>query len=179
MLPVSTPTTDLSDAHPELQICETQFRQFGGRRVFGGRIRTLKCREDTALIMQLLSTPGNGDILVIDGEGSLRCSLLGDRNAALAVEHGWSGLVINGAVRDAEGLRSLDLGVKALGPTPRRGGKTGLGEIDVPVRFGTAEFLPGGFLWSDADGIVVAPPGWDSNSLDPAPQVIGYPKFTP
>jgi regulator of ribonuclease activity A len=179
MLPATTPTTDVSDAHPELQVCETQLRQFGGEPVFGGRIRTLKCLGDTALVAQLLATPGNGDVLVIDGEGSLSRSLLGDRNAALAVDHGWSGLVINGAVRDADGLRTLPLGVKALGSTPRRGGKTGLGAIDVPVRFGSAEFLPGGFLWSDADGIVVAPPGWDSDSLTPVEQATGYPRFTP
>ncbi len=179
MLPVSTPTTDISDAHPELQICETQFRQFGGRSVFGGRIRTLKCLEDTALLVQVLDTPGNGDVLVVDGEGSFRRSLLGDRNAARAVDHGWSGLVINGAVRDVEGLHSSELGVKALGSTPRRGGKMGLGAIDVPLRFGGAEFLPGGFLWSDADGIIVAPPGWDSDSLTPVPQIGGYRPFKP
>ena len=174
MIPVGTPTTDISDAHPDLQICETQFHDYGGRVVFGGRIRTLKCLNDTALMMKVLSTPGDGAVLVIDGEGSLRSALLGDRHGGLAVSNGWAGLVIRGAVRDSTGLRQLDLGVKALGVTPRRSGKTELGAVDVPVRFGTAQFHPGGFLWSDADGIVVAPPGWESDSLEPAPQRIGY-----
>lgn len=174
MIPVGTPTTDISDAHPDLQICETQFRDFGGRTVFGGRIRTVKILEDTALMMQVLAEPGDGAVLVVDGEGSLRTALLGDRHGGLAASNGWAGLVINGAVRDVAGLRDLDLGVKALGVTPRRSGKTGLGAVDVPVRFGSAEFFPGGFLWSDENGIVVAPPQWESDLLEPAPQRIGY-----
>lgn len=174
MLPVGTPTTDLSDAHPALHVCETQFIQYGGRKVFGGRIRTLKCLDDTALLMRVLAEPGDGAVLVVDGEASLRCALLGDRHGRMAVENGWAGLVINGAVRDVAGLGGLELGVKAVGVTPRRSGKTGLGAVDVPVRFGTAEFIPGGFLWSDPDGVVVAPPGWDSDSLEPVPQQVGY-----
>lgn len=174
MIPVGTPTTDISDAHPGLHICETQFHEYGGRAPFGGRIRTVKCLEDTVLMMKVLASPGDGAVLVVDGEASLRSALLGDRHAGLAVSNGWAGLVINGAVRDIAGLRELDLGVKALGVTPRRSGKTGLGGVDVPVRFGTAEFLPGGFLWSDENGIVVAPPEWESDSLEPVPQQVGY-----
>lgn len=168
MIPVGTPTTDVSDAHPQLQICGLQFTQYGGRSRFGGRIRTLKCLEDTALMMQVLDGPGDGAVLVVDGEASLGTALLGDRHGGMAVANGWAGLVINGAVRDTAGLCDLDLGVKALGVTPRRSGKTELGAIDIPVRFGGAEFVPGGFLWSDEDGIVVAPPGWESDSLEPA-----------
>lgn len=174
MIPVGTPTTDISDAHPQLDICETQFHQYGGRLTFGGRIRTLKCVDDTALLMQVLSGPGDGSVLVIDGEASLRSALLGDRHAGMAVENGWAGLVIYGAVRDASGIGQLELGVKAVGVTPRRSGKTALGAVDVPVRFGAAEFLPGGFLWSDENGIVVAPPQWESDSLEPVPQQRSY-----
>lgn len=174
MIPVGTPTTDISDAHPDLQVCETQFRQFGGLSSFGGRIRTLKCLDDTALLMGVLGSPGEGAVLVVDGEASLRCALLGDRHAGLAVENGWAGVIVYGAVRDSAGIGALQLGVKALGVTPRRSGKTSLGAVDAPVRFGTAEFLPGGFVWSDEDGIVVAPPRWESDSLEPAPQRIGY-----
>ena len=174
MIPVGTPTTDISDAHPTLQVCETQFLRYGGRTAFGGRIRTLSCLDDTALLMDVVNQPGEGAVLVIDGEGSLRCALLGDRHAGMAAANGWAGVVIFGAIRDVFGINELDLGVKALGVTPRRSGKSGLGAVDVPVRFGAAEFVPGGFLWSDENGIVAAPAGWESDSLTPAPQQKGY-----
>ena len=96
-------------------------------------------------------------MLVVDGGGSLRCALVGDNVAGLALENGWAGLVINGCVRDVEALAALAIGVKALGTNPRPSGKDGAGEVDVPVSFGGAIFTPGAMLYSDADGILVLP----------------------
>ncbi|MGE0220625.1 ribonuclease E activity regulator RraA [Mycolicibacterium sp.] len=167
-LPMPTPTaaatSDLLDAHPELGCCQVQFRQFGGRREFSGPIRTLKCVDDTALLRDVLGGPGDGAVLVVDGEASPRCALIGDRHAAMAAANGWSGVVIYGMARDAAALAAVDLGVKALGTVPRRSGKTGRGYLDIPLTFGAVQFHPGGVLWSDDDGIVVAPAGWSAPS---------------
>lgn len=150
-------TADLIDAHEAtLQSCETQFRQFGARHSFNGPIRTVRCQEDNALLKQVLSTPGNGAVLVVDGHGSLRTALVGDMIAGLAEKNGWMGLVINGAIRDSVAIKALDLGVKALGTNPRKSAKTGAGEADVPVTFGGCTFTPGHWLFSDEDGIVVS-----------------------
>lgn len=65
------PTSDLYDEHGEaLALCTTQFRQFGGRRLFAGPVRTVSCHEDNALLRELVSTPGGGAVLVVDGGGS-------------------------------------------------------------------------------------------------------------
>ncbi len=150
-------TADLFDAHEAtLQSCETQFRQFGARSSFNGPIRTVRCREDNALLKQVLSTPGGGAVLVIDGGGSLRTALVGDVIAGLAERNGWIGLIVNGAIRDSVAMKALDLGVKALGTNPRKSGKTGAGEVDVPISFGGCDFTPGHWLFSDEDGIVVS-----------------------
>jgi regulator of ribonuclease activity A len=149
-------TADLVDRHGEaLQSCDLQLRQYGGRATFSGPVRTLLCQEDNALLKETVSTPGDGAVLVVDGGGSLHTALVGDVIARVAMTNGWAGLVINGAVRDSEALRDLDLGVKALGTNPRRSGKTGAGRVDVPVTFGSVTFRPGALLYSDADGIVV------------------------
>ena len=55
-------------------------------------------------------------------------------------------------------LAGLDLGVKALGTTPRKSAKTGAGAGDVPVTFGNLTFGPGDVLHADDDGIVLLPP---------------------
>ena len=149
-------TADLMDLQPELASCELQFRAFGQRRAFCGPIRTVRCEQDNALVKQVLSSPGEGAVLVIDGGGSLACALVGDVIATLAMRNGWAGLVVHGAVRDSVALEALDFGVKALGTNPRKSGKTGAGEADVPVGFGGVRFVPGHWLYSDADGIVVA-----------------------
>jgi regulator of ribonuclease activity A len=151
-----TPTADLVDEHGDaLASCDLQLRQYGGRSAFSGRITTLRCHEDNALVKAVLGEPGGGRVLVVDGGGSLHTALMGDLIAARGVENGWSGVVINGAVRDVAALAGMDLGVKALGSNPRKSSKDGVGERDVPVVFGGVEFVPGAQLWSDDDGVVV------------------------
>lgn len=153
------PTADLvDDIGPDVRSCDLQFRQFGGRTEFAGKITTVKCFEDNALLKSVLSEPNSGGALVIDGGGSLHAALVGDVIAGLGVDNGWSGIIINGAVRDAATLRTLDIGIKALGTNPRKSTKTGAGERDVPVEFGGVTFTPGEILHSDDDGIVVIDP---------------------
>jgi regulator of ribonuclease activity A len=150
------PTADLvDDIGPDVRSCDVQFRQFGGRSQFAGPISTVRCFQDNALLKSVLSAPGNGGVLVIDGEASLHTALVGDVIAELARSNGWAGLVVHGAVRDAAALRELDLGIKALGTNPRKSGKTGAGERDVAVSFGGVTFVPGDIAYSDDDGIVV------------------------
>jgi regulator of ribonuclease activity A len=156
----SVATADLADTYgPDLRVCDLQFRQFGGGRVFSGPVRTVSCHEDNGLLRELLRTPGSGSVLVVDGGGSLRTALVGDVIAGAAQANGWAGLIVHGAVRDSVALGRLDLGLKALGTTPRKSGKTGTGVLDVPVTFGNVTFHPGDVLHADDDGIVLLPPG--------------------
>lgn len=150
------PTADLvDDIGAAVRSCDLQFRQFGGRSEFAGRISTVRCLQDNALLKSVLSEAGHGGVLVIDGAGSLHTALVGDLIAELARSNGWAGLIVNGAVRDAATLRTLDIGIKALGTNPRKSTKTGAGERDVTVELGGITFVPGEVAHSDDDGIVV------------------------
>lgn len=150
------PTADLvDDIGPDVRSCDLQLRQFGGRDMFAGPISTVRCLQDNALLKSVLSEPGDGRVLVIDGDGSLHTALVGDVIAELGRSNGWSGLIINGAVRDASTLATLQIGIKALGTNPRKSTKTGAGQRDVPVTFGGITFVPGEIAYSDDDGIVV------------------------
>ncbi len=150
------PTADLVDEiGPEVRSCDLQFGQYGGRADFAGPVRTVQCFQDNALLKQVLSEPGEGAVLVIDGAGSLHTALVGDVIAELARSNGWSGLIVHGAVRDAATLRTLDIGIKALGTNPRKSSKTGDGQRDARVEFGGVQFGPGDVVYSDDDGIVV------------------------
>jgi regulator of ribonuclease activity A len=149
-------TADLLDAYGDrAAVCETVFRQFGRVRAFAGEIATVRCYEDNVLVKQRVGEPGKGRVLVVDGGGSLRCALVGDNVAGIALESGWAGLLINGCVRDSAALAELDLGVTALGTHPRASGKLGAGELDVPVTIGDVTFRPGARVTSDDDGVVV------------------------
>lgn len=149
-------TADLSDELGEsLGYCDRPFRQYGRPHRFSGTITTVRCLEDNALLKSVLGTPGRGGVVVVDGGGSVRVALLGDVLARSAIDHGWAGVIINGAVRDTEQLAGMNLGVKALGTSPRRGTRIGSGEENVPVAFGGTAFRPGDQVFSDDDGVVV------------------------
>ena len=151
------PTTDLSDDHEDTSsTCSTQFRDFGGRARFAGRIRTVRCFEDNARLKEMLGEPGNGGVLIVDGAASTARALLGDMLAARAAANGWSGVIINGAIRDSSEVAKVEVGVKALGVNPARSSKTGAGEVDVPIEFGGVRFQPGHWVYCDEDGVLVS-----------------------
>ena len=150
-----TATADILDRYgDDADVCELQLRSFGGRVEFSGTISTVRCHEDNVLLKRRLAEPGEGSVLVVDGGGSFRCALVGDNVAGTALANGWAGLVLNACVRDVPALAELAIGIKALGTNPRPSGKSGSGEIEVPVGFGGCSFTPGAMLYADDDGIV-------------------------
>eukprot|EP00794_Sanderia_malayensis_P012126 gene12126-13378_t len=151
-------TADLCDAFGDelLYVNTVELRDFGGKRKFEGCIATVKCFDDNSKVKEAVNEPGNGKVLVVDGSGSLKRSLLGDNLAASAIKNGWSGIVINGCIRDSEVIGTMNLGVKAMGAIPRKTEKKGLGTRDEAVEFCEVTFQPGHYLYADSDGIVIA-----------------------
>lgn len=151
-------TADLCDQYrSHLQVCAPLLRHFGKVRQFSGPVTTVRVLEDNALVKATLQALPAGAVLVVDGGGSLRCALVGDMLAAIAVSRGLAGIIVNGCVRDTLELASLDLGVMALAPNPLPPAKTGSGERDVPVAFGGVTWTPGQWVYADQDGVVLAP----------------------
>ena len=140
----------------ELQVLEPLFSEYGDKEKFSGEVVTIKCFEDNSLVKKTLGTDGTGKVMVVDGGGSLRRALLGDMLAAMAVDNGWQGLVINGCVRDVEILKTIKLGVRALNCYPVRSEKRNEGQLNAPVTFAGANIEPGQYLYADENGIVVA-----------------------
>lgn len=152
---ISTP--DLCDAHPErVQVLEPMLHSFGGRRSFGGEIRTVKCYEDNSYVKQCLAEPGAGRVLVVDGGGSVRRALMGGDVATMAVDNGWAGVIIYGCIRDIDEIVEIDLGVWALGVVPMKTRKRNIGELDVPLNFGGVNFHQGDWVYADNNGVIIA-----------------------
>lgn len=151
-------TTDLCDAHIEkLHVAEPiGFKDYGGRKVFSGKIVTLKMFEANPLVRKTLEKEGNGAVLVVDGGASMRCAMLGDQLGELAVKNNWSGVIVYGCVRDSADLAKLDVGVKALNTHPMKSARTLEGQENITVRFAGVNFNPGEFVYCDEDGIVVS-----------------------
>jgi regulator of ribonuclease activity A len=150
-------TADLCDEYSDnIQIAQPGMLSYGGKNRFAGRILTFKLFEDNSLLRDMLDNHGDGQVIVVDGGGSMRCALLGDMLAGKAVANGWSGLVINGCIRDSADIASMNIGIRALGTHPLKSVKRGVGEANVPVSFANVTFNPGDYLYADEDGIIVA-----------------------
>lgn len=155
---LSIPTADLYDAHhARLSVCTLQFRSFGGLSGFCGPAATLICHEDHRPVLARLEQPGEGRVLVVDAGGSLRVGVMGDRLAGIGARNGWSGVIINGAIRDSRGMAELPLGVKAMGTTARRSAGPGLSHADVPLGFGGMILGPGDWVYADEDCVIASP----------------------
>lgn len=150
-------TADLCDANEgSIRIVSPMFRSYGAHGAFGGQIATLKVFEDNSLVRTELGGPGEGKVLVVDGGGSLRCALLGDQLALLAVKNRWAGVIVYGCIRDSKAIGAMNLGVFALATHPLKSIKKGAGDRAVDVTFGGVTFVPGQFVYADDDGVVVS-----------------------
>lgn len=159
-------TADLCDRFAErARVIGLPWRIFGGKGAFQGLAATFAAQDDTVLIRRMLEEKGEGRVLVIDNRGSRSHAVFGDHFATLVLENGWAGVVINGAIRDAQVVGTMDVGLLALGTCPRRPRKDGAGESAIVLEIANARITPGDWIVADADGVVV---------IDAA-DVIAYP----
>lgn len=150
-------TADLVDSHDaEVRFCHLPLQLYGQRRSFHGAIVTVKTFEDNVLLRRCLEQDGTGKVLVVDAGASTRVAVVGDMIAAIGRDNNWAGLVINGGIRDAAEIQAMDFGIYALGRSPKKSAKKGIGDVDVVVSFGGVDFTPGHTLYADDDGILVA-----------------------
>lgn len=133
-----------------------RFWDFGGRAGFSGQVQTVQCFENNLMIRASLSEPGEGQVLVVDCGASSNAAVFGDNLAALVVKNGWTGVLINGFIRDVACLSVMPLGVKALGVYPIKSGKREWGVRNVSVRFGGVRFCTGDWIFCDEDGVLVS-----------------------
>lgn len=150
-------TADLCDHYiEELQVAEPLFLPYGGRPAFRGPAVTLAVFEDNSLVREALEGPGDGQVLVVDGAGSRRCALVGDMLVRLAIDNGWAGIVVNGAIRDSGVIAQMPLGLRALSTCPRKSVKRGKGQRDTEVNFAGVSIRSGDWIYADEDGLLVA-----------------------
>jgi len=154
MATISTP--DLSDDAPEARALDLQLCNYGEIQQFGGRAVTIKCHEDNSLVKQCVEEPGLGRVIVVDGGGSMRRALLGDLLAEKAAANGWSGLIINGVIRDVDEIGRTSVGVQALGSCPIKTEKRGVGERDIDIHIGGVDIAPGDYIYADNNGVIIS-----------------------
>jgi len=124
-----------------------------------GTALTVRTRPgDNLMIHKALQLGKPGDVLVIDGGGTIERALFGDIMKNVAKMRGFTGVVIDGAIRDAAAYREDGFPCYARGVCHRGPYKDGPGEINVPVSVGSMVVMPGDIVVGDDDGVVFIAP---------------------
>jgi regulator of RNase E activity RraA len=100
-----------------------------------------------------------GDVIVVDAGGNLDLGgIIGDNLAFYIWMKTGTGFVIDGAVRDLEGIAEFDMPGYFRGSVPGFVARHMTTGINVPVRIGKATVMPGDLVFGDREGVNFIPP---------------------
>lgn len=152
------PVANVSDSMSRMSAAGSRLRPMHGGGVLAGPAITVKSRPgDNLMLHKALDLAQPGDIVICDAGGDLSNSLIGELMISHAIKRGLGGVVINGAIRDAAGIRAGSFPVFAAGVSHRGPYKDGPGEINVPIAIDGMVIEPGDLILGDDDGVVCVP----------------------
>jgi len=110
-----------------------------------------------------------GDVFVVDVGGSIEAGgIVGDNLSYYIWKKTGAGFVIDGAIRDLEGVAPFDLAGYFRGATPPAIRNVMVTGINVPVRIGSTTVLPGDVVLGDREGVYFIPPHLVKDIVDAA-----------
>jgi regulator of RNase E activity RraA len=122
---------------------------------------------------------GPGDVLVVDLFGKIENGTMVGDNLATAI---WAatktGIVVDGAIRDLEGIHPLNMPIYTRGFHPSAIGNVMLTGINVPIRIGNATVLPGDVVLGDREGVYFIPPHLVQKIVDRAEETHIHDEWT-
>ncbi len=152
------PSPNVSDNMSRINGVCAEIRPMHGSTQLLGSAFTVKTRPgDNLMVHKALEMLQPGDALVIDAGGDTTNAILGEIIMHIAIKNGATGIVVDGAIRDAASFSEAGFPCFARGASHRGPYKDGPGEINVPVTVGGAIVRPGDVVVGDADGVVVVP----------------------
>lgn len=155
---LTLPVANVSDCMSRMFSAGPELRPMHSGKPMAGPALTVKVRPgDNLMIHKALELASPGDVIVVDGGGDLTNSLFGEIMTRIASVRGLAGIVIWGAIRDAQALRDGDFPVFASGVTHRGPYKDGPGEINTAIAIGGMVIEPGDLIIGDGDGVLCVP----------------------
>ncbi|OXS69565.1 RraA family protein [Priestia filamentosa] len=162
-------TTCVSDAMEGLNNLDSSIKPLQDKYKVMGRAFTVKMPVgDNLIFLRAIREARPGDILVVAAKGDTYRAIAGDFIVGMAKTLGIKGIVVDGVIRDLEGIKRLDFPVFCKGTTVAASGKAGNGELNVPISCGGVTISPGDLIIGDGDGVVVVPQAMEREVLDKA-----------
>ncbi|MFI5228425.1 MAG: RraA family protein [Gemmatimonadales bacterium] len=148
---------NLADAMGRFNFIDPGIRSRSGVALCG-LATTVLCRPaDNLMVHKALELAEPGDIVVVSTGGNTTSAVFGELMCHTAAAKGLGGIVVDGAIRDVDGITAL--GFSAFSRTVSPGGcdKDGPGEINVPISCGNTVVMPGDIIVGDEGGVAVVP----------------------
>ncbi|MET3193458.1 RraA family protein [Bacillus sp. OAE603] len=161
------PTTCISDVMNGLNNMHPAIKPLKEEHKFVGRALTVQIPVgDNLAVLRAIREAKTGDVIVIDAKGDQYRAIAGDFVVGMAQTLGVSAIVVDGVIRDIIGIKKLNFPVFSRGTAVAASGKTGVGEINIPISCGGTSVSPGDIIVGDADGVVVIPQSEAQNILE-------------
>jgi RraA family protein len=152
------PTPDISDLMNRLYTMDPGIKNIvNEERIFAPACTVKVFPGDNLMVHKALDIAQSGDVIVVDAGSSSLNGVLGDLISTKAKHRGVAAFVIDGLLRDIDGVKEVGLPVFARGVTPIGPLHRGPGEINFPVCCGGIVVRPGDVICGDANGVVVVP----------------------
>lgn len=152
------PTTQIADCGGPVSVLSPAISHLAGAPEICGTAVTLWTKPGDILFP--LKSPDvvqPGDVVVVDGGGREDAAVVGDILSGTLAGLGCRGIIVDGAVRDLDGIDDVGLPVYARCAYPTTGSIQGPGALNVPVQCGGAVVNPGDVVRADRSGVVVVP----------------------
>ncbi len=109
-----------------------------------------------------------GDVLVVDLFGRQEGGTIVGDNLFYYIMKATkgAGLVVDGAIRDLEGISRMDMPAYFRHAHPSAIGNVMISGINIPVRIGNATVMPGDLVFGDAEGVYFIPPALVQQVVD-------------
>lgn len=151
------PTASISDAMGRLGAMDGGIRRLSGAGVAGLAYPVWTGAGDNSTIHRALSSAPARSVLVIDAEGHHGRAVWGFILTVAARHRQLAGVVVDGAVRDIDEIRSTGFPVYARGVCPAGPHKGFEGRFGNAAQCGGVAVTSGDVVVGDADGVVVVP----------------------
>jgi len=123
-----------------------------------GRAVTVLCRPaDNLMVHKALAVAEPGDVVVVATCGNTVSAVFGELMCHTASAKKLGGIVVDGAIRDVEGITRLQFPAFSRSVSPGGCDKDGPGEINVPIACGNTVVMPGDIVVGDNDGVTIVP----------------------
>lgn len=152
------PVSNINDMQNRM-FCMRGLVPFNGKPLIGSAFTVRLAEGDNLLLHCALDMIRPGDVLVIDAGGYPNRAILGEVMTTYAASRGCAGIVLDGAIRDRDGLANASIPVYAKGVNPNGPYKNGPGEINTTIACGGQVVSPGDIILGDPDGVVVIQAG--------------------